>query len=220
MYQYFLFDLDGTLTDSGLGITNSVRYALQQFKIEITDRSELYSFIGPPLKESFQTYYGFSDEQSELAVRYYRAYFSKQGMFENEVYDGVREMLKQLKEKGKSLIVATSKPEVYSVEILKHFDLFDYFDFVAGATMNDLRNKKSDIIRYALEKCCITEKTSAIMIGDRAHDVIGAKENGLDSIGVLFGYGSYTELKNAGATFLVQHPMEILQVDSLCKKDK
>lgn len=220
MYQFFLFDLDGTLTDSGLGITNSVRYALQRFKIEISDRSELYSFIGPPLKESFQTYYGFSDEQSELAVRYYRAYFSKQGKFENEVYDGVREMLKQLKEKGKSLIVATSKPEVYSVEILKHFDLYDYFDFVAGATMNDLRNKKSDIIRYALEHCRITEKTSAIMIGDRAHDILGAKENGLDSIGVLFGYGSYTELKNAGATFLVQHPMEILQVDSLCKKDK
>jgi phosphoglycolate phosphatase len=130
-------------------------------------------------------------------------------MFENEVYDGIQDLLKQLKADEKSLIVATSKPETFAVEILRHFDLYDYFDFVAGATMNDVRNKKTDIIRYALETCHITDKSAAIMIGDREHDIIGANENGLDSIGVLFGYGAIDELKNAGATFIAGTPMEI-----------
>ena len=206
-----LFDLDGTLTDPGLGITNSVMYALHKFNIEVGNRAELYKFIGPPLKESFKTYYGFSDEKSDLAIRYYREYFKKQGMFENEVYDGIRDLLTQLKARGKSLILATSKPEAFALEILKHFDLYDYFDFAAGATMDDSRNKKADIIRYALEKCNISDKSAAIMIGDREHDIIGAKENDLAAIGVLFGYGSYEELKNAGAAFIVSSPAKILQ---------
>ena len=209
MYKYILFDLDGTLTDPGLGITNSVIYALHKFDIEVADRTALYKFIGPPLKDSIKKYYSFSDEQSDLAIRYYREYFKKQGMFENEVYDGIQDLLKQLKADEKSLIVATSKPETFAVEILRHFDLYAYFDFVAGATMNDVRNKKADIIRYALETCHITDKSAAIMIGDREHDIIGANENGLDSIGVLFGYGAIDELKNAGATFIAGTPMEI-----------
>ena len=132
-------------------------------------------------------------------------------MFENEVYDGIQDLLKQLKSDGKTLIVATSKPEAFAVEILQHFDLYDYFNFVAGATMNDVRNKKADIIRYALETCHITNKSSAIMIGDREHDIIGANENVLDSIGVLFGYGTIDELKNAGATFIADTPMDIVK---------
>lgn len=211
MYQHLLFDLDGTLTDPGIGITNSVIYALYRFDIEVSDRSALHKFIGPPLKDSFKKYYGFSDEQSDLAIQYYREYFKKQGMFENEVYDGIHNLLIKLKTKGKSLIVATSKPEDFAVEILRHFDLYDYFDFVAGATMNDVRNKKADIIRYALENCHMSDKSSAVMIGDREHDIIGAKENGLDSIGVLFGYGTYDELKNAGATFIAETPMDIVK---------
>ena len=210
MYKYLLFDLDGTLTDPALGITNSVIYALHKFDIEVSDRSALYKFIGPPLKESFKIYYGFSNEKSDLAVQYYREYFKKYGMFENKVYDGIQDLLLQLKSKGKSLIVATSKPEAFANKILQHFNLYDYFDFVAGATMNNSRNKKADIIQYALENCNISEKSSAVMIGDREHDIIGAKENGLDSIGVLFGYGTYDELKEAGATFIADSPMEIL----------
>ena len=143
--------------------------------------------------------------------REYQEYFKKQGMFENEVYDGIHDLLIDLKAKGKSLIVATSKPEAFAVEILRHFDLYNYFDFVAGATMNDVRNKKADIIRYALDNCHIFDKFSAVMIGDREHDIIGAKENGLDSIGVLFGYGTYDELKNAGATFIAETPMDIVK---------
>lgn len=210
MYKYLLFDLDGTLTNPGLGITNSVMYALRKFDINVEDRTSLYKFIGPPLRDSFEEYYGFSSEQSELALQYYREYFSKQGLYENEVYDGIADLLMQLKEKGKSLIVATSKPETFATEILRHFNLYDYFDFVAGATMDVTRNKKADIIRYALESCHISEKSSVVMIGDREHDMIGAKENGLDSLGVLFGYGSYDELKAAGATFIAEKPMDIL----------
>ena len=209
MYQYLFFDLDGTLTDPGLGITNSVMYALRKFDIDVTDRTRLYSFIDPPLKDSFRAYYGFSDEQCECAVRYYREYFKKSGMYENEVYDGIFELLTRLKASERSLVVATSKPEVFALEILRHFDLYRYFDFVAGATLNDVRNQKADIIKYALETLNITEKTSAIMIGDRKHDIIGAKETGLDSIGVLYGYGTYDELKNAGATYIADTPADI-----------
>lgn len=211
MYQYLLFDLDGTLTDPGIGITNSVIYALHKFNIDISNRSELYKFIGPPLKDSFKKYYGFSNEQSDLAIQYYREYFKKQGIFENEVYDGIHDLLIELKAKGKSLIVATSKPEAFAIGILRHFDLYDYFDFVAGATMDDSRNKKTDIIHYALNNCNISDKSSAIMIGDREHDIIGAKDNGLDSIGVLFGYGTYNELKNAEATFIADTPMDVIK---------
>ena len=209
MYQYVLFDLDGTLTDPGLGITNSVMYALRKFGINVSDRSQLYPFIGPPLRDSFRVYYGFSDEQCERAVRYYREYFKKSGMFENEVYDGICELLTRLKVSGRTLVVATSKPEVFALEILRHFDLYKYFDFVAGATLNDVRNQKADIIKYALETLNITEKKSAIMIGDRKHDIIGAKETGLDSIGVLYGYGTYDELKNAGATYIANTTADI-----------
>lgn len=211
MYKYLLFDLDGTLTNPGLGITNSVMYALKKFDIHVEDRTELYKFIGPPLRDSFETFYGFSTEKSELAVQYYREYYKEQGLYENEVYDGIPELLIQLKEQGKALIVATSKPEAFSVEILKHFKLYDYFDFVAGATMDTTRNTKADIIKYAMESCNISEKSSAIMIGDREHDIIGAKENGLDSIGVLFGYGSLDELQKTGATYIAEKPMDILE---------
>lgn len=211
MYKYLLFDLDGTLTDPGIGITNSVMYSLRKFGIREEDRTSLYKFIGPPLQDSFETYYGFSSEESELAIQYYREYFREQGLYENEVYDGIQDLLAQLKKRGRSLIVATSKPEVFAVEILRHFGLYDYFDFVAGATMDGSRNKKADVIKYALESCSITDKSSAVMIGDRKHDIMGAKENGLDSIGVLFGYGDFDELAKAGATHLAKRPQDILE---------
>lgn len=211
MYNYLLFDLDGTLTDPALGITNSVMYALEKFSIPADDRTELYKFIGTPLRDSSEEFYGFSKEQSELAVQYYREYFNEHGLYENKAYNGIHDVLRQLKTKGKTLIVATSKPEFFAVKILKHFDLYNYFDFIAGATMNDTRNKKSDIIKYVLNNCDISEKSSAIMIGDREHDIIWANENGLDSLGVLYGYGSYEELTIAGATCIADKPEDILK---------
>lgn len=211
MYDYILFDLDGTLTDPGLGITNSVMYALKKFSIEVKDRADLYKFIGPPLRESFQTYYGFSKEKSELATQYYREYFRVKGLYENEVYDGIPGLLKNLKRLNKSLILATSKPEAFAVEILKHFDLYSYFSFVAGATMDGARDKKADVIKYALKSCEISDPSSAVMAGDREYDILGAKQAGLESIGVLYGYGSYEELKNAGAVYLARCPADILK---------
>lgn len=212
MYKYILFDLDGTLTDPGIGITNSVMYALKKFNIEVADRASLYKFIGPPLLDSFENYYGMSKEESQQALQYYREYFKPQGLYENEVYDGIEQVLMTLKEQGKTLIVATSKPEEFAIEILKHFHLDQYFDFIAGATMDEKRVRKADVIAYALESCGITELASAIMVGDREHDVLGAKQVGLDSIGVLYGYGDYKELKNAGATYIAEKPVNILQV--------
>lgn len=210
MYQYVLFDLDGTLTNPEIGITNCVMYALEKFHIQVEDRKVLYPFIGPPLTYSFQTYYGFSEEESELAVKYYRERFSVKGLYENEVYDGVENMLQELKQSGKIIVLATSKPEEYAIEILKHFDLYKYFDSIAGATMDGSRGEKADVIRYALEIAGIDDSSKAIMVGDRNYDILGAKEHGLDSIGVLFGFGDYEELTNAGATHIVKTVQEIV----------
>lgn len=212
MYQYILFDLDGTLTDPGIGITNSVMYALKKFQIEVEDRTTLFKFIGPPLKASFEKYYGFSKEESELALQYYREYFRPKGLYENQVYKGVRELLTELKSRNKTLILATSKPEEYAIEILRHFDLYKYFDFVAGATMDSSRVKKADVILYALQSYGVSDLSSAIMIGDREHDILGAKQVGLDSIGVLYGYGDYEELKEAGATYIAENAEDILKI--------
>ena len=211
MYKYVLFDLDGTLTNPEIGITSSVMYALEKFGIEVKDRKELHPFIGPPLTYSFQTFYGLSKEDSELAVKYYRERFSVKGLYENEVYNGVEKMLQELKESGKTLIIATSKPEEFTLKILKHFDLYKYFDFIAGATMDGSRGEKSDVIRYALEISGIENKSEAIMVGDRNYDILGAKENGLASIGVLFGFGDYEELMKAGADYIAANVEDILK---------
>lgn len=212
MYQYILFDLDGTLTNSELGITKSVQHALKKFGIEVEDRTVLRPFIGPPLGESFQVYYGMSKEESELAITYYRERFSVKGLYENEVYEGVEKMLQSLKESGKKLILATSKPEKFTMLILEHFDLLKYFDFVAGATMDGSRGEKADVIRYALEISGIEDKSEAIMVGDRKFDILGAKENGLASIGVLYGFGDREELTEAGADYIVEKAEDIVKV--------
>lgn len=206
--RYVLFDLDGTLTDPFEGITNSVVYALKKFKIEVKDRRTLIPFIGPPLYESFEKFFGVNGDE---AVGYFREYFSTEGLYENKVYDGIEEVLKTLKKLGKKLIVATSKPEVFSVRILKRFSLFEYFDFVCGATLNQERVKKADVIKYALECGGIKDKSQAVMVGDREHDILGAKQNGLKSVGVLYGYGSEAELSNAGADSLAATPKDILK---------
>lgn len=210
MYDYVLFDLDGTLTDPGLGITNSVAYALKRWGIEVEDRKTLYKFIGPPLPDSFQAYYGFSAEEAARAVEVYREYFRDKGLYENEVYPGVEAMLQELRARGKTLIVATSKPEQFAVRILQHFRLDGYFAVIAGATMDSSRSKKGDVIAYALRTAGVLDISKAIMIGDREHDVIGAKQNGLDSLGVLFGYGSREELEQAGATYIAPAVKDIL----------
>ena len=208
MYHHLLFDLDGTLTDPGEGITNSVAYALKKRDIEVTDRQELNRFIGPPLTKSFMQYYGLSEEDATRAVTDYREYFVPHGMFENEVYDGIDALLAKLKADGRRLIVATSKPEKFAIQILEHFDLLSYFDRVYGATMDLTRSKKGDIIAYALEKENISPD-NALMIGDRHHDIDGAHENGLAAVGVLYGYGDRAEHEAAGAEYIVATVQEL-----------
>lgn len=210
--QYCLFDLDGTLMDSGIGITNSVMYALRQFDICVEDRQELFCFIGPPLLESFMNYYGFSEEQALQAVGHYRVYYRERGIFENVVYKGIPQMLQQLQERGKTIALATSKPEEFAVQILKHFELFSFFGYIEGATMDGRVSRKEDVIRELLKKMGPIDLHRALMIGDRKHDIEGAKACALSSAGVLWGYGNEQELRKAGADYLVRTPEEILRL--------
>lgn len=201
------FDLDGTLTDPMMGITKSVQYALKKSGVIEEDLWNLTKFIGPPLMDSFQRYYGFSEEKARQAVLYYREYFAPTGKFENVVYDGIPEMLEELKAKGFTLAVATSKPEVFAKDILEHFDLKKYFDFVGGALL-DGRTDKAEVITYVLDSLGVA-KEEVLMIGDREHDIIGAAKNQLDSVGVLYGYGDRAEHEACGAGWIVETVEEL-----------
>ena len=209
MYELVLFDLDGTLTESGIGITRSVAYSLRKFGIEESDQAKLDRFVGPPLIDSYEKLYGFTHEQAVQAVEYYREYYAVTGIFENRVYDGVEAMLQALCSAGKTCILATSKPEHYARQILDHFGLSRFFSQVAGATMDEKRTNKADVIAHALALC--GEGCSAVMVGDRKHDILGAKANGLPSIGVLYGYGSREELETAGADYIAETAEDLLK---------
>ena len=203
-YLYILFDLDGTLTDSGPGIMNAFAYAIQQMGGQISDREQLRRFVGPPLKDSFGKVLGYSPEDTDRAIRFYRTYYNDMGgVLENKVYPGVEKLLSDLKEAGKKLIVATSKGALGTNTVLEHFDLKKYFDFVAAAD-DQKRPHKADVIRYAMEQCSITDISQAVMVGDRENDITAAGEVGMDSIGVLYGYGDKVELTEAGATYLAE----------------
>ncbi|MBE7022621.1 MAG: HAD family hydrolase [Ruminococcaceae bacterium] len=206
-----LFDLDGTLTDPMTGITKSVRYALESYGIKVNALTELTGFIGPPLKASFQHYYGFSEEQATEAVEKYREYFSVTGLFENEVYPGIPELLKALSDRGCRLYVATSKPTVYAEQILRHFKLDTYFTFVGGSLLSGERVEKVDVLRYVLGENKI-ETEAAVMIGDRRFDIEGAKACGISSIGVLYGYGSREEMAVAGPDALAESVSDLGQI--------
>lgn len=198
-YDDILFDLDGTLTDPGEGITNSVAYALKKNGITPPPREALYPFIGPPLNESFMKYFGFSEADSFRCVDDYREYYRDRGIFENRLYEGIPELLKSLKSAGRTVLLATSKPTVFAAQILEHFGIADCFAGVYGSELDGSRTHKADVIAYALQKSGIDDVSHAVMVGDRFHDVVGAKQNGISTIGVLYGYGSQEELENAGA---------------------
>lgn len=204
-----LFDLDGTITDPGIGITNSVMHALKYYGFEEADRTKLYSFIGPPLAESFEHYCGISAEESYRAVDHYREYFSDKGIFENEVYDGVPAMLAALQVTGIPTALSTSKPEVYAKRILDHFGLSQYFACVTGSELDGRRVRKADVIRETLQRIGLEPSDDIMMVGDREHDIIGAHEAGLPAIGVLYGYGSREELEAAGAEHIAATPDEL-----------
>lgn len=211
MFEYLFFDLDGTLTDPAQGITNSFIHALKYFEIEIPTYEKLCTFIGPPLVDTFKTQFGFDDEKAALGVKKYREYFAEKGLLENYVYDGIPEILSTLKTNGHKLVVATSKPEEYSIRILEHFDLAKYFEHICGSNMNETRSKKDEVIAYAIETCNIKDKSNILMIGDRMHDIIGAQKNNIKSCGVLYGYGNLEELQNAGADYIVKSVNDLLK---------
>ncbi|MDE7108242.1 MAG: HAD family hydrolase [Clostridiales bacterium] len=211
MFKNILLDLDGTLTDSFEGITNSALYALHKMAVTKYNKSNLNFFVGPPLYDSFGKIFDGDEQKVERAVTLYREYFAERGWKENRVYDGVPQMLQQLVDCGKTLIVATSKPELFARRIVEHFDLSKYFTFVAGASMDNSRTKKAKVIEYAIASTGI-EKTDTIMIGDRNHDILGAKQCGLKSMGVLYGYGDLPEHTAAGADYIANTPEEIVKI--------
>ena len=196
-YDVILFDLDGTLTDSAPGILNSVRYACRKLGLPIPGEETLRRFLGPPLIASFRELMGLDAADADRAVSAFREYFPTKGLFENEVYPGVPALLADLKAAGKTVILATSKPEAFARRIMEHFDLAQYCDFICGATLDETRTDKAEVIAYALETAGITDKTGLVMVGDREHDVLGAKKNGLPCIGAVYGYGTAEELTAA-----------------------
>lgn len=211
MFKNILFDLDGTLTDSFEGIANSALYALRKMGVTKYNKSNLNFFIGPPLYDSFGLIFDGDEQKVERAVTLYREYFAEHGWKQNSVYDGVPQMLRQLKDDGKTLLVATSKPEIFARRIVEHFDLNKYFLFVAGASMDASRTKKASVIEYAIASTGI-DKADTIMIGDRNHDILGAKNSGLKSMGVLYGYGDRQEHTDAGADYIAETPEEVVRI--------
>lgn len=215
MFDYILFDLDGTLTDPKIGITSSVQYALRALGIDEPNLDKLEPFIGPPLADSFKEFYGFTPEQTRLAIEKYHERFDKQGIYENELYEGIDKMLALLKENGKMLAIASSKPTPLVIRVLEYFHLKEYFDDIVGSELDGRRGKKEEVVEEAL-RLMVPDALSAqerkervAMVGDRKFDVEGAKAFGLTSVGVSFGYAPEGELEAAGADYVVDTVSEL-----------
>ncbi len=209
MYTTFLFDLDGTVTDPKKGIVNSVLYALEKVGIEELHVSELDSFIGPTIQQSFVERYNMNEGEVERAVFYFREYLKQRGLLENSVYEGIPNLLKQLKDTGNRLFIATSKPTIFARQVIEHFQLTNYFEDIIGSNLNGTRIKKEEIIAHILQQNEGLNKEEVVMIGDRKHDIIGANHNGIASIGVLYGYGSENELIEVSATHIAKDIEEL-----------
>ena len=206
MKKAILFDLDGTLTDSGEGIMNCAKLALEHYGLPIPSEAELRTFVGPPLHDSFIRF-GVPAEEADNAIKIYRSRYIPIGKFENHPYEGIQDTLEKLKALGHTLYVATSKPETMSVEILEHFDMAKYFDIIAGASFDRSRSSKEDVIAYLLNQCGDYDRK--IMVGDTAFDVIGAKAHGIPTVGVAWGYGKVEDMEYAGA-ISIAHTMDEL----------
>ena len=205
MKKYLLFDLDGTLTDSQIGILNAFEYCFESFGIK-KDKEVLKTFIGPPLSDTFKRVFKFDDMQCEKATSLFRKYYDSKGYLENAVYEGIKEILTRQKAEGKVLIVATSKPEKIAVPVLQHFGLEKFFDFIKGGMDDERFNQKDQIIKMALEKAGIDgiDRDMMLMVGDRNNDIMGAHKNGLQCAGVLYGYGNRSEMEENQADYIVE----------------
>jgi len=199
MAKHILFDLDGTLTDSGLGIIRSIEYALNKVGYKLPADFEMRKFVGPPLSVSYSEFCGFEGEKLEDAIKFYRERYSTIGLFENELYPGIITLLAKLNKDGYKCYVATSKPEKFAKQIIEHFKLTEFFEIVAGSMLNGNRQDKHEVIEYVLSNIPEEDKDRIVMIGDTKFDVEGAKRVGLDTLAVTYGYGSRKELAVAGA---------------------
>ena len=208
-----MFDLDGTLTDPMLGITRSVQHALRALGMDVPDTQSLTGYIGPPLRQSFALISGVPPTEIDRAIGLYREYFAETGIFENQVYAGMPASLEELRSLGWQLVVATSKPTVFAERILEHFGLRDAFGVVVGSELDGTRDAKEDIIRAGIEMLHMAVSASCLMIGDRSHDIVGARAVGIGAVGVTWGYGSESELAEAGADWIVHNPSGL--VDTL-----
>ena len=212
MRDIILFDLDGTLTDPALGITNSILHALSKMGRDLPPRESLYRFIGPPLVPAFREFLGMTEEEAQRALVLYREYFSVTGLFENTPYDGIADALAELKSAGCTLALATSKPMKFALQILEHFDLAQYFSVISGASMDEKRNTKDAVIGHTLQMLGNPDVSRVVMVGDRLHDVEGAAKFGIPTVGVLWGYGSRGELTDAGAVHLASDMGEMVRI--------
>jgi phosphoglycolate phosphatase len=210
-YKNILFDLDGTLTDPKEGILNSVKFALSRFGTSVPDEDTLLKFIGPPLQDTFRERLGFSPGDADLAIRYFREYFTTRGIHENRLYPGAAELLGSLVDRGSFLALATTKPTVYANSILENYKIARFFAYVKGSNLDGSESGKAEIIGHIIEKFRL-EPGETIMIGDRSHDILGARANRVDSAGVLYGYGSEAELREAGATYIAGEIGELLSL--------
>lgn len=211
-YKVILFDLDGTLSDPKVGITKSVQYALQKMNIIEPDIDKLECFIGPPLQVSFTEYYDFDEKNTQKAIELYRERFKEKGMFENELYSNIALLLKSLNEQQFTLVVATSKPTVFAEKILKYFNIDQYFELIVGSNLDGTRASKTEIIQYILDKYKEHTLGDFIMVGDRKHDIIGANNTGINSIGVTYGYGSFEELSHSNPTHIVKSVSQLKDI--------
>ena len=208
-YKTILFDLDGTLTDPFEGISKSAKYSLSKFNILEEDEERLRKMIGPPFLDSLRKYYNFSDEDSKAAITHFREYFNKKGIFENKIYEGIADLLAELKRAGKTVKLASLKPEDQAKQILEMFSIHEHFDAICGSVINGPIADKPSIVRKALDGIKQEERELTVMVGDREFDMHGAIANSIDSIGVLYGFGSYEELTTARANYIVKDIEEL-----------
>ncbi|MBI35864.1 MAG: phosphoglycolate phosphatase [Flavobacteriales bacterium] len=208
--HFVLFDLDGTITDSSEGIINSILYALKKMGKEESDFSRLRSYVGPSLKTTFQNHYFPLEEDSNKAIAYYREYYAKKGIYENRLYSGIYDVLKEIKGNGGIIALATAKPTYFAKIILKHFEIMGCFDVVVGSHLRGTRTQKDEIIFEVLDQLGFPDSREVFMVGDREYDIIGGKHHRLKTIGVNYGYGTEGELFKVRPDYIVKSPFEIL----------
>lgn len=210
-FDFAFFDVDGTVCDSGEGVKTAFLYALNKFGISDSPEN-MDKIMGPPLYDSFVNYYGLGNDDAVKAIEYYRSFYREKGIFMNRIYDGIPETLQALVNDGVTVCTATSKPRVFACTVLQHYDLLKYFTTVYGSEFDGTRSAKEDVIAYALQQSGVSDPSTAVMIGDRSYDILGGKKFGMVTVGAMFGYGTYDELKNAGADHIAVDGFQLKKI--------